>query len=329
MDYDDSLLYEVNGRVYRRNPFYKINEKKKNKKIDKTMEDETKYDSSRGCWYMKFSVPAEFQGKLVGVKGINKKTMEKETGCKIFIPNKGDTDTKLEIISKISYENVERCKQYIDDVIFEARSKMPFSHFVSFSFYNNQTLCEKFNLFIKKVKEVSIGLDADYFQLPQKLHITISMLMLVNKDEENIVINKLKTVINDMVRPLLSGKHSFKIKIKDLCVMNEDPKNANVLYGNVSCPVLQNISEEINNVLKETRFCTDTKEDLNLHLTLLNSTFLKKRDGKIRTFDATKIIQQLNDFDFGDIEISKVTLHQRFANNEDGSYNIIHEESFI
>ncbi|CEF68289.1 Activating signal cointegrator 1 complex subunit 1 [Strongyloides ratti] len=325
---DGNMLYKVDNRIYRRNPYY-VSKSNKNEKLKVPLDlvDDTKYDTERECWYIKFSIPIFFYGKIIGAKGVSRSKIERKFGCKIFVPEKDSTSNEIEVISKVSYENVERCKEAIDEIVTETRNKMPFSHFVSFSFWDNSELQKKFLKFIERAKIFS-GLEDEYFQLPNKLHITICMATLVDEMEEKIVINCLKNVIDKMVKPLLGGK-SVKIQIKGFSVMNDDPKKANVLYGKVDCPVLQNIGEEINNELKKTGLCVDDKSDLKLHLTLINTTFLKGKNKKDKTFDGTKIIEKLNDFDFGEIEFSKITLNKRFTSEDDGSYTIIHEESFV
>uniref|UniRef100_A0A0N5BY21 KH domain-containing protein n=1 Tax=Strongyloides papillosus TaxID=174720 RepID=A0A0N5BY21_STREA len=325
---DSNLLYDIDGRIYRKNPFYthKENENMREKNL-LFLDDETKYDANRECWYLKFLVPVFFHGKIIGNKGVNRSKMERKFGCKIFIPEKDTTNSEIEVISKVSYENVERCKEAIDEIVTETRNKMPFSHFVSFSFSKDDKLQKKFLTFVDKARDIS-GLGSEYFQLPNKLHITICMATLIDKTEEDITINCLKNIVDEMIKPSLGG-NAIKIKIKGLCTMNDDPKQANVLYGKIDCPVLQNIGEEINNTLKKTGLCIDDKDGLKLHLTLINTSFLKGKENRKKTFDGSRIIEKLNDFDFGEIDLSHVTLNKRFAAEDDGSYSIVHEESFV
>uniref|UniRef100_A0A0K0EDG4 KH domain-containing protein n=1 Tax=Strongyloides stercoralis TaxID=6248 RepID=A0A0K0EDG4_STRER len=325
---NSSLLYTIDNRIYRRNPFYTLKDNQnEGEKYSLDLEDETKYDADRECWFIKFSIPIFFYGKIIGAKGINRSKIERRFGCKIFIPEKDSTSNEIEVISKVSYENVERCKDAINEIVTETRNKMPFSHFVSFSFRDNDKLQKKFTTFVNKAKDIS-GLEKEFFQLPNKLHITLCMATLVDEMEEKVIIDCLKDVIDKMVKPLLGG-NSIKIKIKGLSVMNDDAKKANVLYGIIECPVLQNVGEEINDKLRKTGFCLDDKKDLKLHLTMINTTFLKGKEKKDKTFDGTKIIEKLNDFDFGEIELSKITLNKRFSPEDDGSYTVIHEESLV
>ena len=75
----------------------------------------------------------------------------------------------------------------------------------------------------------------------------------------------------------------FKFQVKNLEIMNDDPSEVDVIYGQVHCDELQIIAETIVNQFVDTGLMPRQFDRVKLHITLLNSIFRKNGDESEQT----------------------------------------------
>lgn len=104
-----------------------------------------------------------------------------ETLCQITVPRQGSKDAFI-TIKGFTKKSITSAKNRLDMIVTAARSKHQFTHFLSIAF---EGVCEnflKFQQIILNDPEIH-GIDKSLFQLPQKLHLTISTLALLDNED--------------------------------------------------------------------------------------------------------------------------------------------------
>ncbi|KAG6459775.1 hypothetical protein O3G_MSEX011585 [Manduca sexta] len=113
-----------------------------------------------------------------------------------------------------------------------SRMKQRPTHFISIPM-NNSNIVANFERFKAEVLKECPNFDESLFIRAQKLHITMGVMCLMD-NEERLLASKLLTEANEkVIAPLLQSRAPPKIKLKGLSYMNDDPKQIDVLYGNV------------------------------------------------------------------------------------------------
>ncbi|MFH4980016.1 hypothetical protein AB6A40_006725 [Gnathostoma spinigerum] len=170
-------------------------------------QEETIYDPKRKRWSLKFTIEKKKVRLVTGRKGAVKRKLEEETGCHLSISRKGKRRC-VWITSKSSEENIEDCRNRIDDILSTAlvcASGGPkYTHFVSMPMNRCDELRDRFRNFVELVKnDASIHescKEASLFQIPEKLHLTITMLSLDNEEKRQSAVDRLKLVVEEKVR---------------------------------------------------------------------------------------------------------------------------------
>ena len=113
-----------------------------------------------------------------------------------------------------------------------------------------------------------------------------------------------------------------------------------VVYAKISDPdeVLQNISEEIMNIFKEEELAEAKYNRVKIHCTVMNSKFVRKAEEKLgkkndrtrHTYDASQMVRDYENYDFGKIMVDEVLFHENAENNKapDGYYKTIDSVKF-
>ncbi|XP_003367963.1 activating signal cointegrator 1 complex subunit 1, partial [Trichinella spiralis] len=116
----------------------------------------------------------------------------------------------------------------------------------------------------------------DLFQNPNRLHLTVGTLVLMNENERKIARELLHQCKESVVLCRLHG----------IEIMNDDPANVNVLYGKVefdSVEELDRFQQFVDKVCEhfETSGLLINKfEHVKLHVTLLNNVFQHGSDSE-------------------------------------------------
>ncbi|VBB34792.1 unnamed protein product [Acanthocheilonema viteae] len=206
-----------------------------------------------------------------------------------------------------SEESVMRCRDRIHLVIHETRGRASYTHFISIPM-THEIIKDSFIKFMDTIKndeELSDSCrEETVFQEPKKLHLTITMLSLLDTDEEKSVLNSLETVINTRVREVLSGK-SLEVNVKGLEIMNDDPTRVNVLYALISSDKLADIANAIAEAMSDTGFAPQ-QDSVKIHLTLMNTRYMWEKMKKRGRMDVTKLLEKYRNYDFGKVTIAEV-----------------------
>jgi len=225
----------------------------------------------------------------------------------------------------------------IEMITKEARFKRDFTHFASFPL-NFQHFIQRFREFKGQVLgdfNGAGGIDETLFQQPERLHLTLCVIMLLDPRER-----KSAEGILDSVRPMLkdvisSGKLTFQLQ--GLEIMNDDPTEASVLYAkcNWTDSTGQRLADFLAAKFIESGLAKPNRSgsSVKLHVTLMKSrnrqkaeaednsgNSLRTRYGPKSYFDARSILKKYGDFDFGNGEIKEIHLSTRHSSGPDGYY---------
>lgn len=281
---------------------------------------------------LKVHVPQEFHSQIIGTKGNTKRRLEQETGTQIQVPKIGSKDTNV-VVKGSSKKDVVSAKNRLDLIIIAGRAKHQFTHFLSVPF-GTQEVKSNFARFKQEIlSNPDIhGVDESLFQKPEKLHLTILMLVLLDNQDRVIAAEYLQDCKEILVEPILRGG-AMKVKLAGLDYMNDDPSAVDVLYAKVESDELQEISNGIAQYFQQCGFVQLKQDSVKLHVTLMNSRFadsddaaekdenIDQRDGNKRaTFDASKILKTYKDFYFGSLTVNEIHLSQRYSKGSNGYY---------
>ncbi|KAM3715683.1 Activating signal cointegrator 1 complex subunit, partial [Dirofilaria immitis] len=160
------------------------------------------YNKKTKKWTAKIEIPALLRRFVIGPKGTMKRKIEEETSCRLNFPMRKKNKRPVEIVSMTSEESIMRCRDRIELIIHEARGRASYTHFVSIPM-THDIIKDNFLKFVDTIKndeELSDSCREEaVFQEPRKLHLTITMLSLLDADEEKSVSNSLETVIRTRV----------------------------------------------------------------------------------------------------------------------------------
>lgn len=286
-------------------------------------------------FYVTFHIPASLTGLIIGYENRRRMALEQQNNIKIDI-QKRRNETAM-TVSASSRKAICNGYSNIMNKVNAARLREESTHFVSFPI-NSQTIQESFLKFkaavLEKYNKVR-GIDASIFQKPEKLHITVAVLVLLNeRDKENSieVLTKCKnTVLKDL------DVKEFIVQVKGLEYMNDDPAEVDILYAKVEeldgDDSLQILADKVMNEFVYSNLSKKQYSKVKLHVTLMNTLFrdnLESTDNMERkTFDSRKILKDFKDYDFGQIGISDIHISIRYTHDEsNGYYKHIHKMKF-
>lgn len=278
-------------------------------------------------------IPKSFYGVILGAKGTTKKKTETETKTRIDVPFHDD-DGNI-IIKGSTKTDVESAVKRLYAIVDTSRLKYNPTHFISIPM-NFDEMKKQFNEFKQQIlsnseMSKSRGICDEIFQNENKLHLTIVMLYLGDKQEIDLA----KTIVQNcqkLIEERLNGKELI-VNVEGVDIMNDDPSEVGVLYAKVKeDDDLRVIVDEIFTKFVDCKLANRNIEEANsrdkkvkLHLTLMNTTFKEeknendegKKDKKPwerkqrkerETFDATTILKNFGSFKFGQFKISQIHL---------------------
>lgn len=223
-------------------------------------------------------------------------------------------------------------KNRIDLIVAGGRSKLQFTHFLSVAFTTSEEIRDNFLKFKQQVLSDTeiFGIDSSLFQAPQKLHLTIATLALLDNEDRSIAAELLQDCKEMIIQPILRDDPLI-VKLCGLNYMNDDPSCIDVLYGKVTSDRLQEISNAIAQYFASRGYSQLKNDHVKLHVTLLNSLFRDNDDAieneesmgrnmKRMTFDATNILKKYKDFYFGELQVDEIHLSQRYSKSSNGYY---------
>ncbi|KAE8745713.1 hypothetical protein FOCC_FOCC007597 [Frankliniella occidentalis] len=281
-----------------------------------------------------FHIPRSLHGVLIGPKGATRARLEKETKALIRIPKKGlDQDI---VVTGTTRESIVRARRRMELIALTARQKQQFTHFLSLP-VNNENIKSGFLKFQEQVLNEckGRGIRKDIFQDPNKLHITLGTLVLLDDDDRKKAAQALLNCKQDLVEPLLQ-KGTLRLRVYGIEYMNDDPAEVDVLYGKVEDlnqePVVQELANDIIKYFSKTGLMPKQFDSVKLHVTLMNSIFRRegadsdvanKGENLKRTresFDASSILKKFQEYSFGEITVETIDLSRRYSTASNGYY---------
>ncbi|KAF2884273.1 hypothetical protein ILUMI_21894 [Ignelater luminosus] len=298
------------------------------------MDVEYNYDmkiTKTGKFLIEFHVPSAFFGSIIGSKGVVRRKIEQDTHTSIKIPRQGEEGDV--IITGGNERDVIRAKSRVDIIIWQTRDKHPLTHFVSVPMVSDM-IKHNFDIFKANLLTGTMirGLDASMFQNPNKLHLTIATLVLLDEVEQNQAVQVLKQCKEEIINPLFTSVEPLRITLRGLEIMNDDPTNVDVLYGKVSVnppkynDCFQKVADGIVNYLANKGLVRRQYESVKLHVTLINSLFRKTNTDskqKREPFDSTLILEKYKNFHFGEEDLNYIHLSVRFTTSEGAYYDAL------
>nr|XP_023020114.1 activating signal cointegrator 1 complex subunit 1-like [Leptinotarsa decemlineata]XP_023020115.1 activating signal cointegrator 1 complex subunit 1-like [Leptinotarsa decemlineata] len=268
-----------------------------------------------GKFMTSFYVPSALLSYIIGSKGLKLKSLQKNTNTLIKVPKLNE---KGEIkITGDTERKVASARTQISMIVMQRKDKLPISHFVSIPIVS-ENIREKYKRFQDEILNVMPrGVTQSIFQQPEKLHLTICTLTLLDDEELHTAKQVLDTCHKEFISNILDSKH-YKIHLDGVEIMNDDPSSVNVLYGNVRMDSpeenekLQEISDKISEYFYRSGLAKKQYDNVKLHVTLMNTSFRNSGE-KQESFDATNILRKYKNYYFGSVDLKNIHLSVRFT----------------
>ena len=265
-----------------------------------------------------------FIAHIIGKQGTTRKRLEAETKTQIKVP-KQNVEGDVVVIGT-SRQSVTASRQRIEMIVISARSKQPFTHFLSIPFATNEIKSNFLNFKenVLDMRQKLYNLEESLFQKPEKLHLTVCTLSLMDNDDRSLAAQLLQDCKEDIIDPILDQYGPIKLKLEGLEYMNDDPKSVDVLYAKVESEPLQMMVDRIESYFVANGLIQKKYDHVKMHVTLINTRFrdnIAMEDDKTRiTFDASKILENFGNFYFGTEDFKEIHLSQRYSTACDGFY---------
>eukprot|EP00794_Sanderia_malayensis_P011270 gene11270-12450_t len=284
-------------------------------------------------------IPSFYFKFICGRKNQTKSRIETETKTKISIPRPGvEGDV---VVTGNDKNGVVSAKTRIELLVDSARLKQRPTHFISIPLACESTVAclEDFkNTVIEHCSECR-GFDERIFQIPQKLHLTIGMMVLMSDKEIEKAGEFLQQLKDEITRKYIGSK-PMHVRLEGVECMNDDPSEIAVLYAKVrladGSDRLHAIAEFIVDSFVSKGLMKREYDRVKLHATVINTKFLNIIEGeqtkddssnrshgqinKRSTFDARKVIQLCENFNFGETTVNSIHLSKRGTFGLDGRY---------
>uniref|UniRef100_A0A0A9VS66 Activating signal cointegrator 1 complex subunit 1 n=1 Tax=Lygus hesperus TaxID=30085 RepID=A0A0A9VS66_LYGHE len=279
-----------------------------------------------GRFKLAFHVAKTYFPYIIGSRAATKKRLESETRTRISIPKPGiDGDI---IVTGPDKKSVSSAKTRISMMVMSSRKRQAFTHFISIPF-NAQAFQNGFLTFKEEVMNncKDQGVEESIFQSPDKLHLTITTLVLGDDVERKLAAAALEKCKEDVIRPLLPAE-PMKVEMRGIEYMNDDPSAIDVLYGKVTCPthpdLLQKLSDGIVDFFVKQGLADREYDRVKLHVTLMNTLFRSPESYETKkereTFNGSRIMTMYQDFYFGSDFLTRLDLSLRFSSSKAGYY---------
>ncbi|XP_051925699.1 activating signal cointegrator 1 complex subunit 1 isoform X1 [Hippocampus zosterae] len=338
-------LININGRIYRRNFVQEEqNEEEEDFAYMGPLESE-EFEAEDTCdthlieqtergFRCAIDVPTVLYKYIIGKKGETRKRLESDTKTSINIPKQG-MEGQI-VITGPHKSAVSSAITRIEVLVDNFRKKQPFTHFLSFPL-NDPKIQEGFLRFKDDVLEQCSqdhGLDESIFQNPAKLHLTIGTLTLLDESEVRKACGHLQECQN-FIRDITGGK-PLPLQVASIEYMNDDPAMVDVLYAKVNVTdgsdKLQVIADRLVEYFVSVGQMAREWDRVKLHGTVMNTRFRKdttaedasglSRQGpnEREAFDARNLLKTFGSYHFGELDLNRVSLSQRYSADCTGYY---------
>ncbi|CAH2000562.1 unnamed protein product [Acanthoscelides obtectus] len=273
-----------------------------------------------GKFMTSFYVPSSLLAYIIGPKGSKLKSLQRNTNTLIKVPRvneKGDVK-----VTGDTERSVASARTQISLIVMQRKDKVPFSHFVSIP-VNSEGIKAKFMEFKDDIlRDPPRGVTESIFQTPNKLHLTICTLTLLDEEEITAAKKILQNCYNEVITKLLQKNKTYRIIVEGIEIMNDDPSEVNVLYGKVHMSneadtlKLQEVADRIADYYYKSGLARRQYDKVKLHATLMNTTF-RNVEEKQEKIDASDILQKYATYHFGSSPFENIHLSIRFTGRGD------------
>lgn len=294
--------------------------------------DESVEKTTRG-YRTHLKTPSVFYKYIIGKGGQTRANIERETRSRITIPSRS---TEGDIVVEAStLAALKMAKRRIEIVAWSNRAKEPPTHFICIPL-NTPAIMSRVEAFREAVlKECSNdqGIERTVFQIPSKMHLTLAVLRMYTRNEEERAVSVLEECLKIASKELESSP--VAIRLQGIDCMNDDPSAVRVLYAKVTQPDSSNRLQRFVDTLlgvylqkAPDLIKIEDRDSVKLHATVMNTSFKMSAVGQAggerpqrpTTFDATKVFKRFRDFDFGQADVTRVKLCRRGEYGPDGFY---------
>ncbi|KAI9599154.1 AKAP7 2'5' RNA ligase-like domain-containing protein [Syncephalis fuscata] len=223
-------------------------------------------------------VPEASIGSIIGRRGETIRRLEQEYRVNITIPRSG-------ISRNISIRGTEQAIQKAQRAIIQKITpyQRP-SHFISLPFHGKlfQQKIAKLQQDLIQVATEQIsddlddndnGIDESIFVKPERLHLTLGILLLDSKEKIDQAINTLQELSTEI--DAILNNQPLMVEINGLKLMKGTPDNAHVMYVEAkdsSGDRLDKISALLRERFNQAGLLLEADRPLKLHLTIINTT---------------------------------------------------------
>lgn len=282
-------------------------------------------------------MPSPLFGNIIGKRGATIKKLRADTDTKINVPNGHRSDEKVSVTGT-SRQKVCQAARKINQIVADGKKRMRPTHFVGIPL-NICPIKDKFDEFKKLLTEDQrfLHIDKILYQESDLLHLTFDVFPLLDTEGRMLAVDTLQKCDEDIKKYIRENCHDGKVRIhmKGVDIFSdEDGSSVSVLFGTINpeCKALQDIANIVSSNFKEAGVSVENRNnpnDVKLHCTLINKGFAKRADEgddpadkyKLRNkFNASKILEEFKDYDFGEIELSEIHISQMGTRGINGFY---------
>ncbi|KAL5291440.1 ASCC1 family protein [Megaselia abdita] len=280
------------------------------------------------------SVPTPLFGNIIGKRGATIKKLRADTDTKIDVPNGHRSNEKV-VVTGSSRQKVCQAARRINQIISDGKRNMRPTHFVGIPL-NVSPIKENFEEFKKFLlnDQRFLHIDEILYQDSNLLHLTFDVFPLLDTEERLLAVDTLKKCDEAVKKYIQENCPDGKVRVhmKGIDIFSdEDGSSVSVLFGKINpeCKAIQDIANIISATFKGAGVSVEKRNnptEVRLHCTLINNGFIKRADDsneKFKTrqrFNASKILEEFKDYDFGEIELSEIHISQMGTKGINGFY---------
>ncbi|KAL5004729.1 hypothetical protein ScPMuIL_018185 [Solemya velum] len=302
---------------------------------DETCDMDTNVEETDNGFLVRLEYPSVYFKFVIGKKGETRRRLENETRTQIRIPRQGQ-EGEIVIIGH-DRKGVLSAKTRVEVLVDSARQKQQFTHFLSFPVIgeNVKQGFSDFKADVLRECDGDRGLDSTIFQNPDKLHLTIGTLVLLNDAEIRRAKELLHQCKEELVDSILGGEPLMG-HFQGLEYMNDDPGEVDVLYAKVELEDdsdrFQILADRLADKFVSSNLMQKDYDRVKLHVTVMNTLFRKDPSGTTvakvhrepirdrESFDASNILKKFGNFKFGVHHIGELHISQRYSSSSQGYY---------
>lgn len=260
-------------------------------------------------------IPKSRYGLVIGKGGKNKNYIERRFQVKVSVKPEEDA---CEILGS-NQKKVMNAVREVFKIAVVNRKMEKASHFVAVKLAGK--LSEEYEKF-KGIIETKLNQKRQIVKptSESKLHLTLCALAIISEEE----LEYAKNILNEAVQSLSYSQ--IPLEIKGLEIMNDDPSQVDILYAKVHTQdnALHKLTSQLMKSFSQSYMLIDKfkrEEGVKLHLTVL-----RKCD---KAFDATEILKEYADYEFGELELDSICLCETQSTDlKSGFYKVVSEVCF-